>query len=359
MYLFVMVATLCQLGPPPMAEPTSAPEASSASDLGEAPLNDSTVHAFLLDHDLNRDGKLTLDELPENLRRRFARADRDGNGELDPRELLVGPSRISREARRAEGLRLTRRGLGKKAGPLAPASAVEFRVSSGILQRLDHNKDGYADNRELATIIQDPDVLFGDRPYSMTVDEARALAARLRERPTDLRSTPADHVRHAPMASAFDPSLLPHAPDLPTRPDLADITAHQDAIPRVQEQPQPVADETPTDRARPTASQGGAGALDAKTILEHLDKNGNGQLDRDEAVDQLADNFDRLDKNRDNMLSEKEIARGLALAKIFGIKPKRDPNTYRAHKPSDGQSEGEEAILPEAKDEHLPSDASP
>jgi Ca2+-binding EF-hand superfamily protein len=315
--------------------PKAADAAAAPDPTSEAALNPATVHLFLIEHDLNRDGKLTLEELPDPLRRRFARADLDGNGELDPRELLVGPSRISREARRAEGLRLTRRGLEKKSGPLAPGSAVEFRVSSGLLQRLDHNKDGYADTQELGTILREPDVLFGDRPYSMTVEEAQALAARLQERPPTLRTAPPLPSAHVP--SAFDPNLVTSGPELPTRPDIADITAHQDSIPKVREVPPTAPPQE--DRAEPTASRGANAMPDAKTILEHLDKNGNGQLDRSEAVDQLADNFDRLDRNRDNMLSEKEISRGLALAKMFGIKPKQDPRTYRAHKPSDDPSQ--------------------
>jgi hypothetical protein len=329
------------------------------SDHPEPPLTPATAHRFLLEHDRNRDGRLTLDELPELLRRRFARADLDGNGELDPREILVGPNRISREARRAEGLRLTRRGLETKAGPIVRGDSVEFRVPSTILQRLDHNKDGFADTRELGTILREPDVLFGDRPYSMTAEEARALAARL-DAGLDASSLSAETSRAATppaVGSAFDPSLLEHAPRLPARPDEADITTQHDSIPRIDEA-RPTASPA-VDEATPVAQNGtGPDAMpDAQTILQHLDKNGNGQLDRGEAVDQLADNFDKLDRNHDNMLSDKEIKRGLFLARMLGIKPKQDPRTYRSHKPADGSSTDEPGE-PEDADHPNPSNDS-
>jgi hypothetical protein len=308
-------------------------QASSAADTHspDAPMTPATAHRFLLDHDANRDGKLTFDELPEVLRRRFARADLDGNGELDPRELLVAPGRISREARRAEGLRLTRRGLETKAGPLVHGDAVEFRVPSAVLQRLDQNKDGYADTRELGTILREPDVLFGDRPYSMTAEEARALAARLDER-SPVMPNPIDPMGARPSSTAaFDPSLLDHGPQLPGRPDQGDITHQQESIPEIRDPKPEIA--APTDAAQPVASKGGGEFMpSAETILEHLDKNRNGQLDRSEAVDQLLANFDKLDRDKDNMLSDKEIKRGLFFAKMLGIKPKQDPRTYRAHK---------------------------
>lgn len=310
-----------------------APGAADTSS-PNGPMTPATAHRFLLDHDANRDGKLTLDELPEVLRRRFARADLDGNGELDPREILIGPGRISREARRAEGLRLTRRGLETKAGPLVHGDAVEFRVPSAVLQRLDQNKDGYADTSELRTILREPDVLFGDRPYSMTADEARALAARLEERSPVIPSPVDPMVGRPSPAAAFDPSLLDQGPQLPGRPDQSDITHQQEAIPEVPDPKPQIA--PPADRAEPVASKGGAEFMpSAETILEHLDKNHNGQLDRSEAVDQLLANFDKLDRDKDNMLSDKEIKRGLFFAKMLGIKPKQDPRTYRAHKPGD------------------------
>ena len=89
-----------------------------------------------------------------------------------------------------------------------------------------------------------------------------------------------------------------------------------------------------TDRFQYTRD--GAFFGEARQLSEDTD--GNGQLDRSEAVDQLADNFDRLDRNRDGMLSEQEIRKGLALAKMFGIKPKKDPRNYESKKPTEDES---------------------
>jgi hypothetical protein len=124
--------------------------------------------------------------------------------------------------------------------------------------------------------------------------------------------------------SPFDPVLIPELDSLPTRPDAADPIAEQGLSAA---NPADAHAEAPS----PAAAAPADALPDAESILEHLDKNGNGQLDRSEAVDQLADNFDRLDKNRDNMLSDKEIKRGLFLARMLGIKPKQDPNNYRSH----------------------------
>jgi Ca2+-binding EF-hand superfamily protein len=74
--------------------------------------------------------------------------------------------------------------------------------------------------------------------------------------------------------------------------------------------------------------QGGNGLPNADQIIKALDKNGDGMLDRSEAVDQLAANFNFLDKNRDGKLSKQEIENGLRLARLFGVKPMKPPASY-------------------------------
>lgn len=72
----------------------------------------------------------------------------------------------------------------------------------------------------------------------------------------------------------------------------------------------------------------------AEQILENLDRNSDGVVDPSEAVDQLADNFQRLDKDKSGGLDLFEIDRGLRLARLFGIKPKKDPKQYQKATPA-------------------------
>lgn len=356
----------------PYATPVVAPAAIAVP----APLlstQPETAHFFLFDHDANRDGVLSINEIPERLRGAFERTDTDGNGRLDAREILTGSTRISREARRVEGLRVNKRDLER--GP--NGEKVVFRVPSSLLQRLDQNRDGYADARELGTLLQQPGIIFGDPPYSMTPADIRALAANsspariggailpsavgtpsaiagpslVQPNASNQAMIPPLNVP-APQAGAMSPAPLATtrptpavasinspfiqgaegpATQLPARPDVAEAI-NQRTIEPVTPAPTPKKSTSPSASSTP-ATGGGIGPdgmPDAATILQHLDKNGNGQLDRSEAVDQLADNFNRLDRNRDGMLSEQEIKRGLALARMFGIKPKQDPRAYRS-----------------------------
>lgn len=319
------------------ADPASSAPPNSASGEPSA----ETVHAFLLEHDIDKDGMLTPAELPERYRKSFLRGDLNGDGKLDARELLNSRSLLGRDARRAEGLKMTRRGLERKTGFLRPNEEIEFRVQSTLLQRLDRNRDGFADAQELGTLPQEQGILFGDRPNSMTLADAQALAQTNTQLPPATPTPATDQIlseaprlaqRTTPgLPSPFDPQLIPSQPALPPRPDAAEPIAEfsqQPMTPGFESLPVDPGPPTPP----PTNATAGAGANlpSAEAILENLDKNGNGQLDRDEAVDQLADNFPRLDRNRDNMLSLQEIKRGLFLARMLGIKPKQDPRTYQS-----------------------------
>lgn len=291
----------------------------------------STQHAYLLQFDRDRNGVLTLEELPEPLRKRFDRADLNRDGKLDARELLVGPTRISREARRAEDIVVTRQGLAKR-GPNG-LQAVAFHVGAEILRRLDQNGDGWVDSSELGSLLQQPGVVFGDpnraRPAAVAAEPSPSPAPAVRPEVAALAAPPPVQAPGAEL-DPFLPSPFDTAEPLASRtpPPPAATSFPAPGPPPPPPAPPPAAP-APLAANAPSGSAGAANLPDARTILEHLDKNGNGFLDRDEAVDQLADNFDRLDKNRDGMLSEQEIKRGLFLARMFGVKPKQDPASYR------------------------------
>lgn len=384
MFVAIWWSVLVTQSPYAPYSPSGAPIVAPAAIAVPAPLlstQPETAHFFLFDHDANRDGVLTINEIPERLRGAFERTDTDGNGKLDAREILTGATRISREARRVEGLRVNKRDLER--GP--NGEKVVFRVPASLLQRLDQNRDGYADARELGTLLQQPGIVFGDPPYSMTPADIRAMASAAPARiggsivpqavgtpsaiagpspvapnastngmipPLNVPSPQAAGMIPAPQTGTMSPAPIATArptpavasinspfmqglegpsSQLPARPDAAEVV-NQRTIEPVTPTPAPKKSTPPSASSAP-AKGGGLGPdgmPDAATILQHLDKNGNGQLDRNEAVDQLADNFDRLDRNRDGMLSEQEIKRGLALARMFGIKPKQDPRAYRS-----------------------------
>jgi Ca2+-binding EF-hand superfamily protein len=328
----VAVVALAMGQPAPSAfEPTLFPDAPRAIPAPEP----ATQHAFLLQFDRDRNGVLTLEELPEPLRKRFDRADLNRDGKLDARELLVGPTRISREARRAEDIVVTRQGLAKR-GPNGP-QAIVFSVGTEILRRLDRNGDGWVDRSELGSLLQQPGVVFGD-PNQTQPAAATAVASHPAPAASPLLG---QEVAVHPAPALPSPAANPN-PFVPTPYDAAEPLASRSppqppgpaaappaAAPAPVAAAPPPASPAPSAAHAPLAPAGPGNLPDARTILEHLDRNGNGFLDRDEAVDQLADNFDRLDKNRDGILSEQEIKRGLFLARMFGVKPKQDPETYR------------------------------
>jgi hypothetical protein len=80
----------------------------------------------------------------------------------------------------------------------------------------------------------------------------------------------------------------------------------------------------------PPGAQKGDGLPDAASIMENLDKNHDGVLEPSETVDRLAQNFKMLDKDKSGTLDKSEIERGLRLARMFGVKPERNPLEYKA-----------------------------
>ena len=299
-----------------------APVDSAAPSPADEPA--VTLHVFLLEHDADKDGVLSVDEVPESLKRRFARTDSNGDGVLDAREILAGNTRISREARRIEGLRKTRQGLERR-GPSSLENEIIFNVDGDLLRRLDHNHDGWADADELATLIQQKGIVFGPTPpltahiapprLGVTISPlAPDLASGLLPAEPELGNSAMRGVSPAPIESAnapfgFDEESAEIEININDSEDSADPVASMREAEKSATKKEPL----------PTAEQ----------ILDNLDLNEDGLLDRDEAVDQLAANFDRLDKNHDGKLDPDEIRRGLLLARMFGIKPKQDPRQYQ------------------------------
>jgi hypothetical protein len=283
--------------PPPLED---APPPSIAT--APAPAPQKTIqHAFLRQHDINVDGRLEPAELERRFGRNFVIADLNRDGFLDGFEILHDRHNIGRTARRMEGLDFDREGRLVFKGDKPPIPIAN--IARGVIDMLDPDGDGYIHGRDVGDAVK-REVLPRLGPNVKI--EIAAPPSALPTRPTPQPPAP------TPTDPSIGPSTQPATPPAPADPKTGQGTAA----------PKKKKDELPSAEA---------------TIL-HLDKDGDGQLSESEAVDQLAKNFKTLDKNRDNKLSRDEIDRGLRLARLFGIKPMKPPETYRDDSASKGQT---------------------
>ena len=101
----LMAAAVSQNEVPPRREPPPAPmpaggQGASAERGGQpktVPALPEIKNVFLLGFDANRDGFLSLGELPRRFARRFAAADVNGDGVLDAAEILHDRGPIGKE----------------------------------------------------------------------------------------------------------------------------------------------------------------------------------------------------------------------------------------------------------------------
>jgi Ca2+-binding EF-hand superfamily protein len=295
---------------------------------------------FLRTYDANGDGFLTADELPAKLARRFADADNNRDGRLDPREVLYDRGRIGQVARNTEGYRLGGDGqLLSRGRNDQPSPVLVFAVEA--MHRLDLNRDGYLDLSELQGAVHNPQVLLPagqSAPAGSPPSGPAALGPPVAPgaggnglpasagqgggappaAPRPAASTPKPSASVAPPAVA---NGLPRQAPL-SSPAVANGNRAGQGGPTY---PSP-ANNRPARRDNRNDKDG---YPSPDEILENLDRNRNGVVDRNEAVDKLVDNFDRIDRNRDGGLDYDELDRSLRLAKLLGIKPSIDPNKYR------------------------------
>lgn len=227
---------------------------SSGQGAGEDAAAETTpLHLWLRAHDADGDGRVSKDEIPHRLLKKFEKADENRDGFLDARELLYGRTKVSAEARKTENLRLA-------GGRLAPRGRAGEAVLAASAQL----------HRQAAQT--DPDARIPISP--------------------------------APVNDPFERQAVPN----PAEPGAVAPAA------------------LPPTGAR---KRGGDGLPTAEQVMANLDKDGNGVLDPSEAVDRLARNFAMLDKDKSGTLDREEVERGLRLARIFGVKPDKDPRTYQ------------------------------
>jgi hypothetical protein len=286
--------------PVPVVPQTEVAPPVDATPVPPPPVRTATVrHAFLRQHDINGDGRLSPGELERRFAKQFVMADVNGDGFLDAAEILYDRRAVGKAARRLEGLELDRENRLVFKGDKPPIPIAD--IARGVIDALDPNRDGFIEGREVGDAVQ------------------REVLPRINARIGGGEIAPPPD---APLPST-NTSPMPNA--LPTRqgdPPSAPMPTQSP----VEKSPAP---------AMQSTGQGGAGATKkdglptAEAMIANLDDDGDGQLSESEAVDQLAKNFKTLDRNRDGKLNKEEIDRGLRLARLFGIKPMKPPESYK------------------------------
>jgi Ca2+-binding EF-hand superfamily protein len=214
-------------------------------------------YAALFDKlDVNHDGQITADEVPEESRRLFERllrrADRNGDGKLSREEFIAGmeqgpggPGDRPNEA--GPGNPPQGRGFGGFAGGAMPGSGPGPFMGMAIFRALDTNGDGKLDAKEIAAAA---DVLkkLANSDGEITREEL-------------LKSLPQE------IAASAKGGGVPGGGGLAgMNPDAA-----------------------------------------FKLILQQFDKNGDGKLQKDELPRPLQDRFEELDTNKDGALDQSEL----------------------------------------------------
>ncbi|MFO0947717.1 MAG: hypothetical protein U1D30_17640 [Planctomycetota bacterium] len=209
-------------------------------------------------------------------------------------------------------------------GLLGPEEVTERQLRA--FARTDRNLDGFLDSQELLTgrtrLNQE-----ARRIEQLRLGREGQIVARRSEDRNENRASASLEVANSQTQANENITPPPGIDRGPTNLQAMPTSTNANAI---QDAPS-VKAANPGLKLDPEIPENGKGdgLPTAAEILLNLDRNGDGMLDPSEAVDQLADNFARLDKDRDGRLTSTEIDRGLRLARLFGIKPKQDPRNYQ------------------------------
>lgn len=137
------------------------------------------TEAFLREHDRNKDGALSKDEIPEWLGHNFARIDTDKDSRLSKAELDQGIAYLHARRRPSDAVVVM-----IEMSDFDDAAAEEVQRAYVILLKLDTNKDGKLDDNELKAgrtqfLTERIDGIFKrqdtDKDGKISADEARGM----------------------------------------------------------------------------------------------------------------------------------------------------------------------------------------
>lgn len=279
--------------------------------------------------DVDSDGFLSVQELPPRYRSRVHRLDLNGDGRVEAQELLLSNTLLGRRARRE--LETTAR-TNESRPERDPDNLIEpnstTRAQPGINVEIDLRSLLFR-----PTTVEQIPANSGSNFVSLGIQLLRGI-----DRNADgiIETAEIDQVKDSPksfiLGQIVSSMLTQKSPR--TSPLKTDPTSPE-GVPPPKERAGPKPDPTPSSAAtkKPPETSAPAEFPPAADIVRELDKNQNGFVERDEAVDQLAENFTRIDRDKSGHLSVDEIDRGLKLARLFGIKPKPS-SAYQQHKSS-------------------------
>ncbi|HWG47471.1 MAG TPA: EF-hand domain-containing protein [Gemmataceae bacterium] len=142
--LTVSGLTVLLLGGLLLAQPKDKPATPKDRPATPKPATPSHVDEMFDDHDKNKDGFLTRDELPPGLRARFDRIDADKDGKLSRAEVDRGLLHLLPQRRSSDLIYAILEMSAHDAG-----CCGELQRAYDLLRRADKNKDGKLDADEL------------------------------------------------------------------------------------------------------------------------------------------------------------------------------------------------------------------
>jgi Ca2+-binding EF-hand superfamily protein len=233
--------------------------------------------------DKNNDGKLTLAEVPEQLRpvltKAFEKVGRDNTGSINKEEFVrmaskYGQSKTAQAATRNSDRPSGRDMQGQSRQGQGPA----------FLRLLDKNKDGALDRDELANAASMLATLDANKDGKLDLQELIGAQRSRTQRPDgNTRSS--------------------SRPDRPAAIDSNDARRKSDAVAK----------------DRPALTDRVSGNVSREELLQRsfrqMDRNNDGGLSKDEAPSKLKATFDRVDSNGDGKIQLEELKKALSARK--------------------------------------------
>ena len=319
----------------PERRPESAPEGRRPDGGGPG-----EAEAIFSRADANNDGKVTLDEVPEDRRERFKqmmeRADANGDKALTREEFV-------------RGFMLARGGQPGAPQPGGPRPSGDPQPGDGVFRLLDTDKDGRLSTKELAEAGETIKKLDRDSNGEVSREE---LAAGLMPPPPPPPARPAAGT--PPQGGRFDPQTM--LARLKESDKNGDGKWSKDELPermrenfdRIDQNKDGSVDEAELKQmfAMMARFAGGGGAPGGGEFIDRLireaDKDNDGKLSKDEAPPRMKENFDRIDRNKDGFIDRAEVAQGFGDRRPEQGNPEGRRRPEEGKKPADDKSEKKE-----------------